>query len=157
MEILRQLGELFLQATPTVIILCLFYFFLRVNFFVPLDRVLAERRARTEGTRHEAESNQAAAQERKRAYREALHRVRAEIYAEQESARRAVLEERLARIHEARNHANDQVRAAKEALASDLERAQAELDSASQTLAAEIVRAILQPRSPGARRPSEAR
>ncbi len=157
MEILRQLGELFLQATPTVIILCLFYFFLRANFFAPLDRVLAERRARTEGARREAESSQAAAQERLHTYREELQRARAEIYAEQESARRAALEERLARIREARSHAGDRVRAAKEALASDLERARAELEPASQMLAAEIARAILQGRSPGARRPSESR
>src|SRR5437879_11380982 len=65
MEILSQLGELFLQALPTVIIVFLFYLFLRSNFFQPLERVLAERWARTEGARRAAEASQAAAQEKR--------------------------------------------------------------------------------------------
>jgi F-type H+-transporting ATPase subunit b len=92
MEILRQLEELFLAATPTAIVVFLFYLFLRATFFRPLDRVLAERRARTEGAKREAEMAEAAAQEKNRAHQEALKKVREELYAEQEAARRAVLE-----------------------------------------------------------------
>ena len=157
MEVLRQLGELFLAATPTVLILFLFYLFLRTNFFAPLSRTLAERRARTEGARRAAESSQAAAQEKLRVYQEALKKARAEIYAEQETARRAVLEERVGMIRNARSSATDEIRAAKERIFADLAVARAELEAASEALAAEIARAILERRPPGPRTVSEAR
>ena len=56
MEVLRQLGDLFVQAIPTAIIVFLFYLFLRWAFFTPIERVMAEREARTEGARAEAEA-----------------------------------------------------------------------------------------------------
>jgi len=146
MEILSQLGELFLQALPTVIIVFLFYLFLRSNFFQPLERVLAERWARTEGARRAAEASQAAAQEKLRAYQEALKKARAGIYAEQEAARRAVLEERAALIRNARTRAAEEVRAAKEKISADLVAARAEIQLASETLAEEIARVILERR-----------
>ena len=157
MEILTQLGELFLQAVPTVIILLLFYVFLRVNFFQPLERVLAERRARTEGARRDAESSQAAAQEKTRGYQEALRKARAEIYAEREAARRAALEERAARIRSASNEAREEVRRAKEKIFADLTAARVELERESHSLAEEITRAILERRPGGPQIPSEAR
>src|SRR5579863_5623288 len=94
MEIVHTLGELFLEAVPTVIIVFLFYLLLRSTFFVPLMRVMEERSARTEGARREAEASQAAAREKVRAYEEALRKARAAVYAEQDVARRAILEER---------------------------------------------------------------
>ena len=102
MDLLHQLGELFLAAVPTAILVFLFYFFLRWSFFRPLLQVLAERQARIEGARKDAESLAAAAQEEQRAYREALRRARADVFTEQESARRVVLEERGKVIRQAR-------------------------------------------------------
>ncbi len=157
MEILQQLGELFRQAVPTVLILFLFYLFLRASFFRPLERVLAERRARTEGARRAAESSRAAAQEKTRAYQEALKKARAEIYAEQEAARRAILQERAAQIRAARSRASDEVRAAKEKIFADLAKARAEVETLSPALAGEIARAILERRPPAPQSMSEAR
>ena len=94
MDLIKQLGELFLQAVPTVIIVFLFYLFLRANFFKPIERILAERTARVEGARSEASAAQTAAQEKLNAYEEALKKARSGIYAEQEAARQAVLDER---------------------------------------------------------------
>jgi hypothetical protein len=51
--IVHQLGELFLQAVPTVLIVLVFYFLLRALFFKPLLGVMAEREART-GVRRQA-------------------------------------------------------------------------------------------------------
>ena len=61
MEILNQLGDLFLAAVPTVIIVFLFYFFMRWSFFKPMERVLAERHKRAQGARVEAEASRTAA------------------------------------------------------------------------------------------------
>jgi F-type H+-transporting ATPase subunit b len=157
MEILRQLGELFGQAVPTVLMVFLFYLFLRAHFFRPLERVLDERRARSEGAWREAESNRAAAQEKVRARQEALKKARVEIYAEQETARRAVLEERTAEIRAARGRTSDEVRTAKEAIFADLAKARAEIEAQSPALAGEIARVILERRPPAPPSASEAR
>ncbi len=156
-EILHQLGELFRQAAPTAVIVFLFYLFLRVSFFRPLERVLAERRARTEGDRRAAESSRAAAREKMRAYQEALKKARAEIYAEQETARRAILEGRMAMIRAARGRSSDDVRMAKEKIFAELARARAEVEALSPALAGDIARAILERRPPTSPSASEAR
>jgi F0F1-type ATP synthase membrane subunit b/b' len=59
----HQLGELFLQAVPTVLIILFFYFILRALFFKPLLQVMAEREARTVGAQKAAVAAQAAAAE----------------------------------------------------------------------------------------------
>lgn len=143
MEIVQQVVELLLQAVPTAFIVLLFYVFLRANFFRPLERVIAERRGRTEGARRAAETSQAATQEKARAYLEALKTARAEIYAEQETARRAALEERAAQIRAAHTRATEEIRAAKARISDDLSVARADLEKMSETLAGEVVRAIL--------------
>ncbi len=145
MDLLHQLGELFLAAVPTAILVFLFYFFLRWSFFGPLLKVLAERQARIEGSRKDAESLAAAAQEKQRAYREALRKARIEIFAEQESARRLVLEERGKVIRQARTRAGEEVQAAKARLAGEIEAARKSLDASGQQLAEEVARAILEP------------
>ena len=51
-EMVHQLGELFLQAVPTVLIILVFYFILRALFFKPLLKVMAERDVRTRCQSH---------------------------------------------------------------------------------------------------------
>ena len=94
MEILHQLGELFLEAVPTIVIVLFFYFFMRWAFFGPIQKAMAERDARIEGARAEAAAVEAAAKQELDTYHEALRKARAEIYAEQEAARQAALDER---------------------------------------------------------------
>ena len=145
MEILKQLGDLFLAATPTAIIVFLFYLFLRWSFFGPIERVVHERGRRIEGARREAEDLRKTAQEKNRAYQEALRRARAEIFREQEAARRVVLGERGAAIQEARQRVNEEIQQAKGRIRAEIQAARAELDNSSIQLAEEIARAILQP------------
>ncbi len=157
MEILYQLGELFLEAIPTVVIVFLFYLFLRWSFFGPITRVMAERHVRTEGARRDAEASHAAAEEKVRQYQEALKAARAEVYAEQDTARRTLLEERAALLRSSRTRASEEVRAAKEKVAAQLAAAAAELERQTPLLAGEIVKAILERRPGGGRPVSEAR
>jgi F0F1-type ATP synthase membrane subunit b/b' len=142
-EILNQLGELFLAAVPTVILVFLFYLFLRWSFFGPLERVLAERHKRAEGAKHEAEASRAATQEKLRAYNDSLRKARGELFAEQESVRRRVLDERQAAIGAARLAAQQELQAAKKALAADVEAARVQLEQSSGALAEEIAASIL--------------
>jgi len=144
MEILKQLGDLFLAATPTAVIVFLFYLFLRWSFFVPIERVVQERGRRIEGARRQAEELRKNAQEKRRAHQEALRKARAELFREQETARRAVLVERGASIQQARQRANEEIQEAKSRIRAEIEAARTELDSSCTQLAAEIARAILQ-------------
>jgi len=116
-EILNQLGDLFVSAVPTVILVFFFYLFLRWSFFGPIERVLAERHKRAAGARQEAEASRAAVQEKLRSYNESLRKVRGEMFVEQEAARRHVLEERQSAVSAARSAAQQELQAAKKALA----------------------------------------
>ena len=158
MEILNQLGDLFLSAIPTVILVFLFYLILRRTFFGPLERVLAERHRRAVGARQEAEASRAAVQEKLRAYNEALRKARGEIFVEQETVRRRVLEERQASVTAARAAAQQELQAAKKALAVEVEAERVQLEQSSGVLADEIAETILAGASgPGGARRGEAR
>src|SRR2546422_19849 len=85
----HQLGELFLQAVPTVLIILLFYFILRTIFFKPLLQVVAERDSRTAGAQKAAEAAQAAAPGKVKPYQDALKHARGQVHAEQEAAHMA--------------------------------------------------------------------
>ena len=139
----HQLGELFLGAAPTVLIILLFGFILRPLFFRPLLEVMAEREARTVGAQKAAEAAQAAAGEKVKQYQEALKRARGQVYAEQEAARKKLLDERAAQLKEARSKSSGEVSAAKQRVAKELAAARREVEASVAELSAEIARRIL--------------
>jgi len=157
MEILNQLGQLFLEAVPTVILVFLFYLFLRRAFFGPMERILNERSARIEGARREADAAQAAAQEKVKAYEDALRKARAEVYAEQDAARRAALDARMNLVKETRSKANETIRAAKDRIGRETAEARKVLERETESLGGEIARAILGGARSGPAAPREAR
>ena len=149
--IVHQLGELFLRAAPTVLIILLFYFILRALFFKPLLAVIAERDSRTVGVQKASEAAHAAAGEKVKQYQEALRQARGQVYAEQEAARKQLLDERAAQIKEARTRASGEVNAAKTRVAAELAAARRDVEATVAHLSAEIARRILQtppPRGP---------
>lgn len=146
----HQLGELFLGAAPTVLIILLFYFILRAIFFQPLLKVMAERDARSIGAQKAAEAAQAAAAEKADQYQEALKQARAHVYGEQEAARKKLLDERNAQVKAARAKATAEVDVAKQRIAAESASARRDLEATIGQLAAEIVTRILQAPRPGA-------
>ena len=150
-EMVHQLGDLVLQAVPTVLIILLFYFILRALFFKPLLKVMAERDARTTGAQKAAELAQAAAAEKDKQYQDALKHARAKVYAGQEAARKKLLDERAELIKQARVAAAAQVATAKERIAGEFAAARRELETGVPQLSAEIAGRILPslPRRPG--------
>jgi F0F1-type ATP synthase membrane subunit b/b' len=143
-EIVQQLGELFLQAVPTVLIVLAFYLILRSLFFKPLLQIMAERDSRTAGAQKAAETAQAAAGEKVKQYQDALRQARAQVYAEQEAARKKLLDERAALLKAARARAADEVKAAKEGVAKELAAARRDVEATVAQLSAEIARRMLQ-------------
>ena len=148
MEILHQLGELFLQATPTAIIVFLFYFFMRWAFFTPIQKATDERTARIEGARAEAARAEAEAKKELDTYTDALRKARGEIYAEQEAARQVVLDERGRFLKAMRSRAQEDVTNGKKKIAVEMEAARAELEQNVPALAGEIARMILEKPKP---------
>ena len=145
MAIVHQLGELFLGAVPTVLLILLFYFILKSLFFKLLLAVMAEREARSIGAQKAAEAAQAAAAEKLKQYQDALKQARAQLYAEQEAARKKLLDERAAVLKDARAKSAGEVVAAKERVATEFATTRRDLESGISQLAAEIASRVLQP------------
>jgi F-type H+-transporting ATPase subunit b len=143
MDIFRQLGNLCLQAIPTVIAVLFFYVFLRWAFFNPIDKVMDERKARIEGARAEAAKAQASAEHELEAYNEALKKARAEIWAEQEAARQGALDERARLLKAMRNRSQETVEQSKRRIALELEAARVEIGRQVPQLAAEVARGFI--------------
>ena len=145
MDIVHQLGELFLGAVPTVVLILIFYFILKSLFFKPLLAVMAEREARSIGARKAAEAAQAAAEEKIKQYQDVLRHARAQVYAEQEAARRKWLEDRAALLKDARAKSASEVTAAKERVAAEVVAARRDMEPDIAQLASEIAARVLQP------------
>jgi len=148
MDILRQLQGLLWGALPTTLIVLLFFFFLRWAFWKPLERVLAERQAATEGARKEAGELLGQANEKLRQYEESLRQARAEIYRQQEGTRRLALDERARILRDTREKAGEMLRQAKLEIAGDVAEAKKDLDAETRRLAEEITRTLLEPARP---------
>ena len=148
-QTLRQLGELLLGAVPTVILLALLYALYTAIVHKPLQRVLAERRSKTEGAVEKSRADIAAAEARTAEYEQKLREARAAVFRAQEAKRQAAVQARTAALNEARSKAQAQVQAAKKDIESDRAAAEAALPADAATLAQEIVKRVLQPAGAG--------
>ena len=81
-------------------------------------------------------------------YNQALKSALAKIYAEQEAARQAVLDERAQLLQAMRSRSQEEVTEAKKKIAADLAAARAEIERQTPALANDIARIILERRSP---------
>ena len=148
-ETLRQLGELLLGSVPTVILVALLYALYTTIVHGPLQRVLAERRSKTEGAVEKSRADIAAAEARTAEYEQKLREARAAVFRAQEARRQAVLQVRANAVNEARPKAQAQVQAAKKDIENDRAAAEKRLPAEAAALAGEIVRRVLQPAGAG--------
>jgi F-type H+-transporting ATPase subunit b len=130
-------------------ILLLMYLLYHVLVHKPLERVLAERRARTEGAVEKARADIAAAEAKALEYENRLREAKIAIFKAQEARRQQVLQARSTALAEARTKADAQVREAKASLERDASAAKAGLQGEVERLANEIIRTILRPASVG--------
>jgi F-type H+-transporting ATPase subunit b len=148
-ETLRQLGGLLLGSVPTVIFLLLLYVLYTFVVHKPLVRVLAERRAKTEGAIEKARADIAAAETRTAEYERRLREARVAIFKAQEARRQQAMQMRSAAVAEARARAQKQIEQARAGIQKDKADAQAALTAESEKLAAEIIRTVLRPAMAG--------
>jgi len=143
MAMVHQLGELFLGAVPTVLLILIFYFVMKSLFFKPLLAVMAEREARSAGAQKAAEAAEHAAAEKRKQYQDALKEARAKLYSEQQAERKKLLDERSAVLRDARGRASAEVAEAKRRVAGELATAKRDVDATASQLAMEIAGRIL--------------
>jgi F-type H+-transporting ATPase subunit b len=142
-EILNQLGGLVLGAVPTMVLfltLVVAYGFLVRR---PLDRVLAERRARTSGAVEQAKNAIAAAEAKTAEYEDGLRRARAEILAAREARLKQWGTERDAALAAAREATGEKVKAAKSEIEQSVAAARQQIEGASASLSEQILRAVM--------------
>jgi F0F1-type ATP synthase membrane subunit b/b' len=108
-----------------------------------MERVLAERRKRTEGAVAASEAALEAVNVKMAAYEKALYEARAGVYAEQEQNRRNLLADQAAAIEEAKKKMADKAAAASAQIASEAAAARASLAGESERLADQITAAVL--------------
>ena len=149
MDTFRQIGELLLGAIPTMVLLLVMYLLYHVLVHKPLGRILAERRARTEGAVEKARADIAAAEAKAQEYENRLRDAKIAIFKAQEARRQQVLQARTAAVAQAKAKADAQVKEARLNLERDVVSAKAGLQSEVERLANEIIRTILRSAGPG--------
>ncbi len=141
---LHDLGGLLLNAVPTVVLLLVVWLYLRWMFFRPLERVLAERKQATTGTREKAEALLRKADQTAAAIERELRKAREAIYQEQEQTRHRWATDQASQLEQARHNAREMIHQAQAQLASETAAAKRELSATADGLAEQIARTLLE-------------
>jgi F-type H+-transporting ATPase subunit b len=150
-QILNQLGELVLGSVPTMVLFILLVIAYGVLVRRPLDRVLAERRARTFGAVEQARGAIAAAEAETSAYEEKLRAAKAEIFQARDQKLKQWNAEREATLAEVRQATQERVRGARQEIEKSAHEASLQIGKASEELSSRILDAVL----PAGVRPTE--
>lgn len=147
--LLKQLGELVLGSVPTILFFILLIAAYRLLVHRPLTCVLAERRARTTGAMEQAQAAIAAAEARTLEYEAKLRAARGAIFHVREDKLKQWNAERDEALMAARAVAQERVKAALQLVELSAVEARHQVETATDLLAAQILKAIL-PRGIGA-------
>jgi F-type H+-transporting ATPase subunit b len=129
--------------------LLLMYLAYHVLVYKPLERVLAERRARTEGAVEQARAHIAATEARAAEYEKRLREAKLAIFKAQEARRQQAQQARSATVAQARARTDALVKQARLGLENDVVAAKARLQGEVERLANEIIRTVLHPAGTG--------
>jgi len=142
-EILNQLGGLVLGSVPTVVLFLLLV--VAYGFLVrrPLDRVLAERRARTSGAVEQARGAISEAEAKTADYEQKLRKAKAEIYSAREKRLKQWQAERDRALGEARAATAEKVQSAKAEIEQSVAAARRQIEGMSAELSEQIMRAVM--------------
>jgi F-type H+-transporting ATPase subunit b len=150
-QILNQLGELVLGSVPTMILFILLVAAYGLLVRHPLDRVLAERRARTSGAVQQARSAIAAAEAETTAYEEKLRAAKAEIFQARDQKLKQWHAEREAALAQVRQHTQERIRGARQEIEQSAQEARLQIVRVSDELSSRVLDAVL----PAGVRPTE--
>jgi F-type H+-transporting ATPase subunit b len=150
-QLLNQLGELVLGSVPTMILFILLVAAYGLLVRRPLDRILAERRARTSGAMEQARNAIAAAEAETAAYEEKLRAAKAEIYQARDQKLKQWNAEREAALAQVRQLMQERVRGARQEIEQSAQEARLQIVAVSDDLSTRVLNAVL----PAGVRPTE--
>jgi F-type H+-transporting ATPase subunit b len=147
-QTLSQLGQLFVQTIPTILLVVFLLFYLERLLFKPLAQKLQEREAATSGALERAHQLMVEAEEKFRRHEALLQEARRENYHQREQARKKALAEQEEALRKAREQAEKFLHEAEASIAAEVQRATAEIRKSLEPLAEEITGLILNPPVP---------
>jgi len=142
-EILNQLGGLVLGSVPTMVLFLMLVLAYGLLVRRPLDRVLAERRARTTGAVEQARDAISEAESKAADYEDKLRRAKSEIFGFREKRLKQWSTERDQALAQARAATMDKVQAAKAEIDQSVVVARRQIEEMSAELSEQIMRAVL--------------
>ena len=142
-QILNQLGELVLGSVPTMVLFVLLVAAYNLLVRRPLDRVLAERRARTLGAVEQARSSITAAESETTAYEEKLRAAKAEIFLARDQKLKQWNAEREAALAQVRTHTQEHIRGARQEIERSTQAARLQIVALSDDLSSRVLKAVL--------------
>lgn len=144
---LNALANLLLEAIPTVVLFLFLAFYLKKVFFVPIAKILDERRKATEGVRELSQKAFEAADKKSSEFETAMQLARADMGHANEALRRQWDSEESEKIAKAHADAEARIAAAKLQIEDELRRAQQELESQIEPLSEQIISSLLRRRA----------
>jgi|SRR5579872_3485696 len=150
-DILQQVGALLLGAIPTILLFVALVIAYQLLVQGPLNRILAERRARTEGAVENAHKAIAEAEAKAAEYADKLRQARAEIFKMREQRAKQRNSERETALDAARKAAGAKVSEARAGVDAEVERARQTIQGSAGELANQVMRAVL-PQAAGSSR-----
>jgi F-type H+-transporting ATPase subunit b len=148
----KALGELLLNAVPTIILFLLLFFCYTALVHRPLLQVLAKRHELTEGAVAKAQTDIAAADAKTAEYEQRLREARAAMFKELEQRRQRLLEARTQAVTQARGEADTRVKDAKSDIDKQAAQAKTTLQAQAETLAQRVIDQVLRTAAAGGAR-----
>jgi F-type H+-transporting ATPase subunit b len=142
-ETFEQLGNLLLDAVPTILLFIVLVIAYRVLVDGPLAQVFKKRRALTVGAVEDAQRAISQAEARAAEYAERLRQARAEAFRSRENRLQQHNAECEAALDATRKAASTRVEGAKAELEAEAERARMAIQVSAAELAGQVVRAVL--------------
>lgn len=142
-QIFSTLQDILVRALPTFFLVIALHWYLKKVLIQPMERVLAERKKRTEGAVAASEAALTDVAAKMAAYEKALFEAQAGVYADQEQNRRTMVADQTAAIEESKKKMAAQVAAAVAGIAAEAQAARASLAGESERLADQIACAVL--------------
>jgi len=142
-QIFETLKGIIVRALPTFFLVILLHWYLKKVLFQPMERVLEERRLKTEGAVEASEASLAQVQQKLADYEQSLGDARAEIYREHEEGRKRLADQQARSVEIAREKTSERVTAAKAEIAAEAEKATASLAAEAERLATQIASQVL--------------
>ena len=139
----QALGVILLKAIPTVIILLLLHFYLKIVLFRPLRAALKQREVLTAGARKAGEDSLAAADRKAKEYEAKFREARAEVYKQQEETRKQWLQDQAGHIAAAHTRTRASVEEARTQISAEADSARQNLQQTSESLADQIADRVL--------------